>query len=93
MSAYFIANIKIHDESEYQKYLENVDCVFEKFNGKYLTVDEKPEILEGKWDYSRLVLIEFPDKDSLKKWYSSSEYQDILKFRLSGADCDTIIVE
>ena len=93
MSAYFIANIKIHDENEYQKYLENVDNVFKKFNGKYLTVDEKPEVLEGKWNYSRLVLIEFPDKDSLKKWYYSSEYQDILKFRLSGADSDTIIVE
>ena len=93
MSAYFIANIKIHDENKYQKYLENADCVFKKFNGKYLTVDEKPEVLEGKWDYSRLVLIEFPDKDSLKKWYYSSEYQDILKFRFSGADSDTIIVE
>lgn len=92
MSNYFIANIKIHDEKEYQKYLENAAGVFEKFNGKYLTVDDKPEILEGKWDYSRLVLIEFPDKDSLKKWYYSSEYQDILKFRLSGANCDTIIV-
>jgi len=93
MSAYFIANIKINDENEYQKYLEKVDSVFEKFNGKYLSVNEKPEILEGKWDYSRLVLIEFPDKDSLKKWYYSSEYQEILKFRLSGAVCDTIVVE
>ena len=91
MSAYFIANIKIKDEDEYRKYLINADNVFSKFNGKYLTVDQHPEILEGNWDYSRLVLIEFPDKESLKRWYYSSEYQEIIQFRLAGADCDTII--
>ena len=93
MSAYFIANIRINNEDEYQKYLENADVVFSKFSGKYLSVDKKPVILEGKWDYSRLVLIEFPDKDSLSKWYYSDEYQAIIKHRLLAAECDTIVVE
>ena len=92
MSAYFIANIRINSENEYQKYLENVDVVFNKFNGKYLKIDDNPTVLEGKWDYSRLVLIEFPDKDSLTEWYYSDEYQAILKHRLFAAECDTIMV-
>lgn len=92
MSAYFIANIKIKNEKEFKEYLSKVDGVFSKYNGKYLCVDETPEILEGHWDYSRVVLIEFPDRESLKKWYFSDEYQEILKLRLSGADCDTIIM-
>jgi uncharacterized protein (DUF1330 family) len=91
MSAYFIANIAIHDESEYQNYLDQVDDVFQKFNGKYLTVDANPEVLEGTWNYSRVVLIEFPDRDALKKWYYSEEYQGIVKCRLNAADCDSII--
>ena len=93
MSAFFVANIKVTDKNSYNNYLKHIDAIFEKFNGKYLTVDENPEIIEGHWNYSRFVLIEFPDKQSLKKWYYSNEYQEILKFRLSGADCDTIIVE
>ena len=93
MSAYFIANLKIHDQDEYQKYLIYVENTVSKFNGKYLAVDKNPEILEGKWDYSRLVLIEFPDKELLNKWYYSPEYQEILKIRLSSAESDTIIVE
>ncbi len=93
MSAYFIANIRISNEKEYQKYLESVDIVFSKFNGKYLCVDKSPVVLEGKWDYSRLVLIEFSDKDSLSKWYNSDEYQAILRHRLLAAECDTIMVE
>jgi uncharacterized protein (DUF1330 family) len=91
MSAYFIANIAIHDEAEYGKYLERVDGVFQKFNGKYLAVDANPEVLEGTWNYSRVVLIEFPDRDALKAWYHSSEYQEIVKHRLNAAVCDTII--
>jgi len=92
MSAYFIANIRINDENEYQKYIERVNDVFCNFNGKYLKVDNSPVILEGKWDYSRLVLVEFPDKESLFKWYNSDEYQAILKHRLTGAECDTIVL-
>jgi len=93
VSAYFIANIRIDNEDEYLKYIECVDDVFSKFNGKYLKVDNNPVILEGEWEYSRLVLIEFPDKDSLNKWYFSDEYQAILKHRLVGAKCDSLMVE
>ena len=92
MNAYFVANIKIHDEVEYQKYLNDVDRVFKKYNGKYLIVDENPKVLEGEWRYSRFVLIQFPDKESLERWYFSEEYQRILSHRLAGAVCDTIIV-
>ncbi|MCL1812958.1 MAG: DUF1330 domain-containing protein [Treponema sp.] len=92
MSAYFIANIRIYKPDEFDKYLEKVDLVLKKFNGKYLCVDSNPERIEGKWDYSRLVLLEFQDKKSLKEWYNSKEYQEILKLRLSSAECDTIIV-
>jgi uncharacterized protein (DUF1330 family) len=92
MSAYFIANIAIRDELEYQKYLDRVDLVFEKFRGRYLAVDANPEVLEGSWNYSRVVLIEVPDRDSLKAWYQSPEYQEILKFRLNAAQCDSILV-
>jgi uncharacterized protein (DUF1330 family) len=67
--------------------------VFQKFNGRYLAVDQHPEVLEGTWNYSRVALIEFPDRDALKKWYNSPEYQEIVKFRLNAADCDTIIAE
>jgi uncharacterized protein (DUF1330 family) len=93
MSVYFIANICVLDQNEYNKYVEKVDSVFSKFNGRYLVVDENPEVLEGEWNYSRVILIEFPDKESLRKWYTSNEYQDILKHRLSSAKCDTLIVE
>lgn len=93
MKYYFIANIKINDQKEYEKYVEHVDPVFSKFNGQYLSVDDSPSILEGRWNYNRSVLIMFNSEDDFKEWYYSADYQKILKHRLNGANCDTILVK
>jgi uncharacterized protein (DUF1330 family) len=93
MAYYFYANIRITNPDEYQKYLDKVDVVFSKFNGKYLAVDNSPGLLEGKWDYSKSVLIKFENRQNFEKWYQSDDYQAILKHRLSAADCDSILIE
>jgi len=93
MPYYFIANIKIFDETEYKKYLIKSGEVFSKYNGEYLVVDNNPEVLEGNWKYSRTVIIKFDTKPDFEKWYNSSEYKEILKYRLSSSTCDTILVK
>jgi uncharacterized protein (DUF1330 family) len=92
MSYYFIANIKIKNLDEYKKYLNEASEIFSKYNGKYLAVDDKPQILEGKWNYTRTVLIEFKSKEDFEMWYNSDDYQRILKYRLKASECDTILV-
>lgn len=93
MSYYFVAHIRIKDDAEYQKYIDKVDEVFEKFKGEYLSVDNKPKILEGSWDYTRTVLIRFENENDFNDWYNSADYQHILKHRLKAADCDTILIK
>ena len=34
----------------------------------------EPEVLEGSWDPKRLVIVEFPDADHARRWWSSPEY-------------------
>jgi uncharacterized protein (DUF1330 family) len=93
MKYYFVAQIKIHNQKEYQKYLDTIDEVFSQHKGKYLAVDSTPTIIEGKWDYSKSVIIEFSSKEEFEEWYYSNEYQAILKFRLNASTCDTILIE
>lgn len=93
MPYYFIANIRINDESEYKKYVEKSGEVFSKYKGEYLAVDTNPEILEGEWKYTRTVIIKFDTKTDFHKWYFSPEYKEILKYRLSSSHCDTILVK
>jgi len=93
MSYFFVASIRIYDPELYQKYIDGAGPVFEKFKGRYLAVDNEPELLEGQWSYSRSVIIEFPAREDFYQWYHSSEYQDIVKYRMAAAECDTILVK
>ncbi|QGY42652.1 DUF1330 domain-containing protein [Maribellus comscasis] len=93
MSYYFVANIKIRDTREYQKYIDKAGEIFKKFNGEYLSVENEPQLLEGEWDYTRFVLIQFKTKEDFDEWYNSDDYQKILKHRLNAAKCDTLLIK
>jgi uncharacterized protein (DUF1330 family) len=93
MKHYFVAQIRIHNPLEYEKYLEEFDDIFSKYNGEYLAIDESPAILEGNWDYTKSVLIKFNNKSEFEDWYYSKDYQKILKYRLNSSKCDTILLE
>jgi uncharacterized protein (DUF1330 family) len=73
--------------------VDKVDSVVSKSKGKYLVLDNNPEVLEGKWDYTRCVVIRFETMDDFENWYHSSAYQEIIKYRLEAAQCDTILVK
>lgn len=93
MSVYLIASIRVNDPEVYLRYLEKADEVFGRYNGRYLAVDEKPDIIEGRWNYTKAVLIEFATRKDFDEWYESADYQEILKYRLEGSVCDTILVK
>jgi uncharacterized protein (DUF1330 family) len=91
MSFFFLAQIQIEDETEYQKYLSNADQVFGRYAGEYLAVDDAPVCIEGKWNPGRIVLIRFESEADFKAWYHSDGYQRILKYRLHAATCNAIV--
>jgi uncharacterized protein (DUF1330 family) len=93
MTHFFVAQIKINDPVEYDKYLERFDEIFSRYKGEYLAIDESPTLLEGNWNYTKSVLIKFNSKKDFEDWYYSKEYQTILKHRLNAAKCDTILLE
>lgn len=93
MSVYIIARFKIHDRSEYDRYSAGFSEVFQKFDGKMLSIDEDPTILAGEWDDTRSVLIEFPSKESALAWMTSDEYQAISKHRNAGSTANSILVK
>ena len=93
MKHYFVAQIRINDPDEYEKYLERFDDIFSQYKGEYLAIDESPLLLEGAWNYTKSVLVKFNSKLDFEDWYYSIDYQSILKHRLKAAKCDTILIE
>ena len=48
--------------------------------------------LEKPAAYERMVVVEFPDKDSALAWYHSDEYRDLRDIRWKSADAHIVLV-
>ena len=93
MTVYIIARFKIHDRATYDRYEENFMEIFEPFGGALLSVDEEPIVLQGEFDFTRSVLIEFPSAEQAMAWMTSPEYKEIAKHRFAASIGDVIMVK
>lgn len=86
MTVYVIVQLKMIDRAAYDRYQARFLDMFKKFQGRLLSADEKPAVLEGEWDRDGLVLMSFPDEAAFHAWSDSPEYLEISKDRKAGAD-------
>ena len=93
MSCYFLAQITIHNATEYQTYLDGFDAVFDKFGGAVVAVDDAPALLEGDWPRARVVLIRFPDEGEARRWYDSPQYQKLAAYRRRAASANIMLIK
>jgi uncharacterized protein (DUF1330 family) len=93
MAAYLLAESQITDQATYDSYKRQVAPVIAKFGGQFIVRGGPIEVLEGTWQPSKLVIIEFPDMGTLKSWYTSAEYAPLLALRQSAATDHLIAVE
>ena len=82
MPAYYIAEHIVTDPAKFEEYRLKVGPMIAKHGGRYLTKGGSHKMPEGgHWKPERVVIIEFPDMDSLNTWYHSSEYQPLMALR------------
>ena len=93
MSVYIVANIKVEDWSEYEKYQAGFMEIFERYKGELLVVADEPQVVEGDWPYTRVVVIRFPSADEASRWYQSPEYQALSQHRWRGSKGAIVIAE
>ena len=93
LSVYLIAKINIFDRETYAKYEQGFMTIFEKYEGRMLSVDENPTVLEGSWPSTRTVISQFKDREAAMAWYNSDEYQELMQNRLKASEGDIIITQ
>jgi uncharacterized protein (DUF1330 family) len=93
MTHYLIARIDINDREEYSTYQAGFMEIFSQYDGKMLSVDEAPKLIEGEWPVSRTVLIEFPSKESAMAWYESEAYQALAQHRFASSDGNIVLLK
>ncbi len=51
------------------------------------------ETMEGEPIPSRVVIIEFPDREGFRAWYDSPEYQAVIGLRLDSTEGFAVLVD
>lgn len=92
MSVYLVAQVNIHDRATYATYISAFRDILAQYEGKILSVEEAPTLLEGKWDYVRTVLLEFPSEARAHAWYDSKEYQAIAEYRRAASTANLVFI-
>ena len=68
-------------------------AIIKNFGGEYLVKAGEFKSIEGKWDFTRNVVIKFPSYEKALEWYNSDEYNQIKNLRLENAESNIIIIK
>lgn len=93
MSIYLVAQINIEDRDTYARYEAGFMEIFDRYDGELLAVDQAVTELEGSWDYTRTVILRFPDEAAARSWYDSAEYQALAQHRFAASAANLAIVQ
>jgi uncharacterized protein (DUF1330 family) len=93
MTAYIIADIQVTDPAAYDGYRPLAAASIARFGGHFIVRGGKLDLLEGEPQPERIVVIEFPDSETARRWYHSEEYQAALKIRQAASRGRVILVE
>jgi uncharacterized protein (DUF1330 family) len=93
MPAYVIAETDINNPEQYERYRAVVPATLEAYGGRFLVRGGEHAVLEGEWQPTRLVVIEFDDLDAVRRWYDSPEYQEAKQVREGAATMRLVAVQ
>ena len=96
MTVYVIANINVHDTEGYKEYSASVWKTVADHGGWYVgragSVGDA-EIVEGKFQPGRFVILAFESREAVHTWYNSDQYQAAAAIRKAHSDGDVFIID
>ncbi len=93
MSAYVIVETDITDPDRYEQYKAAAPDAVRAGGGRFVVRGGELDVLEGDWQPSRLVVLEFADLAAARAWYDSEIYQQAKKLRDGAAGLRMVAVQ
>ena len=94
MSAFFLFdNAEVHDPDKLAEYAEKVAPLVARHGGRYRVVGGTARALEGPWEPTYPVLIEFDSVEQAEGWYYSEDYAPLKRLRQSAVTCNGVLIE
>ena len=93
MPAYLLVDCEVTDSARYENYKKLAPPAIAKYGGRYLARGGETTRLEGNWQPHRVVVLEFPDAETAKRFYASPEYRAARAERAGAANMNMVLVE
>jgi uncharacterized protein (DUF1330 family) len=93
MPTYLIVNAAIVDNELLDAYRAAVGRTTAGHDIKVRVSTNEAETIEGEPAGPRVIVMEFPDKETFHSWYDSPEYQEIIQLRLKATTGFAVLVE
>jgi uncharacterized protein (DUF1330 family) len=92
MAAYVVAEVEIIDPEGYKAYQTLTPASVAQHGGRFIVRGGRTEALEGA-PTKRIVIAEFADMETARRWYRSAEYSAARAIREKAATTRLFIVE
>jgi uncharacterized protein (DUF1330 family) len=98
MTAYLISQVEILDPNAWAEYRTRAGKLLREAGGRFLVRGAMAEVIESDWPAEEpppqsVIVLAFPDMETLHAWYESPAYAEALAFRTTGARRRMIFVE
>lgn len=92
MTAYIVADLDIHDAGAWNRYVEAVVPLIEKYGGRSIVRHGAIKVLEGEAP-KHFVVVQFDTMEAAARFYDAPEYAAPRQLRLKAATGPVFIVE
>ncbi|HEX3670771.1 MAG TPA: DUF1330 domain-containing protein [Candidatus Cybelea sp.] len=93
MPAYVIVNVDTKHPEEYEHYKEMAQKTVAQYGGRYIARGGRMQLLEGSWQPTRIVILEFPSYDKAHEWWNSTEYAPAKALRQRLSTTDLLVID
>jgi len=92
MTALVLIDLTVRDLSAMTEYEGAAIALAGKFGGTPLVKEVQPEIVEGQWSPTWLVVLQFPNRQAVRDFYEAPDYQPLKVLRQTAATSNGLIV-
>jgi uncharacterized protein (DUF1330 family) len=85
-AAYLVGHITVKSAEQWNKYRAQVPATLQPWGAEITFRGKLVEVLSGEHSFDNIVVIRFPDKESIQGWHASPAYQALLPLRRQAAE-------
>ena len=94
MPGYFMGILHgVSDEAAFDVYQKAAEPTISRYGGKMIFVSAEVEAGDGDWEPMSIALFEFESSEQARKWYNSSDYQQVIGKRLASTESNTVFID